>query len=128
MARREAFHGQGRKVHLGPADGYRQRQASRQSAQALVQQCRGGDEQRGLQVTLRLKQPQPWLLTLLASGWSPIYPCHVPAREIRQKPVGTGPFKFVEFKPIEYSKLAKNPGYWKPGRPYLDGVEFTILR
>ena len=49
------------------------------------------------EVTFRLKQPQPWLLTLLASGWSPIYPCHVPAREIRQKPVGSGPFKFVEF-------------------------------
>jgi peptide/nickel transport system substrate-binding protein len=68
------------------------------------------------------------LLTLLASGWSPIYPCHVPAREMRQKPVGTGPFKFVEFKPNEYIKLAKNPDYWKPGRPYLDGIEFTILR
>jgi peptide/nickel transport system substrate-binding protein len=52
----------------------------------------------------------------------------VPAREIRQKPVGTGPFKFVEFKPNEYIKLAKNPDYWKPGRPYLDGIEFTILR
>jgi peptide/nickel transport system substrate-binding protein len=80
------------------------------------------------EVNFRLKQPQPWLLTLLASGWSPIYPCHVPAREMRQKPVGTGPFKFVEFKPNEYIKLAKNPDYWKPGRPYLDGIEFTILR
>ncbi|MBV8495107.1 MAG: peptide ABC transporter substrate-binding protein, partial [Alphaproteobacteria bacterium] len=30
------------------------------------------------EVTFHLKQPQPWLLTLLASGWSPIYPCHVP--------------------------------------------------
>src|SRR5438477_3238068 len=80
------------------------------------------------EVTFRLKQPQPWLLTLLASGWSPIYPCHVPAREIRQKPVGTGPFKFVEFKPNEYIKLAKNPDYWKPGRPYLDAIEYTIIR
>src|SRR5204862_4636277 len=80
------------------------------------------------EVTVRLKQPQPWLLTLLASGWSPIYPCHVPAREIRQKPVGTGPFKFVEFKPNEYIKLAKNPDYWKPSRPYLDGIEYTIIR
>src|SRR5207248_492748 len=79
------------------------------------------------EVTFRLKQPQPWLLTLLASGWSPIYPCHVPAREIRQKPVGTGPFKFVEFKPNQYIKLARNPDYWKPGRPYLDGIEYTII-
>ena len=68
------------------------------------------------------------MLTLLASGWSPVYPCHVPAREMRQQPIGTGPFKFVEFKPNEYIKLAKNPDYWKPGRPYLDGIEYTIMR
>jgi len=35
------------------------------------------------EVTFHLKQPQPALLALLASGWSPIYPCHVPAREMR---------------------------------------------
>jgi len=80
------------------------------------------------EVTFHLKQPQPALLALLASGWAPIYPCHVPAREMRQHPIGTGPFKFVEFKPNEYIKVTKNPDYWKPGRPYLDGIEYTIMR
>jgi peptide/nickel transport system substrate-binding protein len=80
------------------------------------------------EVSFHLKEKQPALLALLASGWAPIYPCHVPAREMRQHPIGTGPFKFVEFKPNEYVKLAKNPDYWKPGRPYLDGIEFTIMR
>ena len=47
---------------------------------------------------------------------------------MRQRPIGTGPFKFVEFKPNEYIKLARNPDYWKPGRPYLDGIEYTIIR
>ncbi len=47
---------------------------------------------------------------------------------MRQHPVGTGPFKFVEFKPNEYVKLAKNTDYWKPGRPYLDGIEYDIFR
>src|SRR5437773_11502663 len=42
------------------------------------------------EVAFRLKRQQPWLLTLLASGWSPVYPCHVPSREMRQRPVGTG--------------------------------------
>ncbi len=79
-------------------------------------------------VIFHLKRPQPALLALLASGWSPIYPCHVPAREMRQHPIGTGPFKFVEFKPNEYIKVAKNPDYWKPGRPYLDGIDYTIMR
>jgi peptide/nickel transport system substrate-binding protein len=80
------------------------------------------------EVSFKLKQPQPYLLTLLASGWSPIYPCHVPAREMRQHPIGTGPFKFVEFKPNEYIKVTRNPDYWKPDRPYLDGIEYTIMR
>ena len=80
------------------------------------------------EVTFHLKQPQPALLTLLASGWSPIYPCHVPARKMRSHPIGTGPFKFVEFKPNEYIKVTKNPDYWKKDRPYLDGIEYTIIR
>src|SRR5439155_7293226 len=46
------------------------------------------------EVTFHLRQPQPAVLTLMASGWSPVYPCHVPARELRQHPIGTGPFKF----------------------------------
>jgi peptide/nickel transport system substrate-binding protein len=80
------------------------------------------------EVTLHLKQSQPALLALLASGWSPIYPCHIPAAQMRQHPIGTGPFKFVEFKPNEHIRLAKNPDYWKKDRPYLDGIEFIIMR
>ena len=75
-----------------------------------------------------LKRPQPAFLALLASGFSPVYPCHVPAKEMRQHPIGTGPFKFVDFKPNESVKLSKNADYWKPGRPYLDGIEYTIIR
>ncbi len=78
-------------------------------------------------VTIHLKRRQPALLALLASGYSPIYPCHVPAADMRRKPVGTGPFKFAEFKMNESIKLVKNPDYWKPGLPYLDGIEFTII-
>jgi peptide/nickel transport system substrate-binding protein len=79
------------------------------------------------EVTFHLKRPQPALLALLASGWSPVYPCHVPARDMRTRPLGTGPFKFVEFKPNEVVKTARNPDYWKPGRPYLDGIEWHIM-
>jgi peptide/nickel transport system substrate-binding protein len=80
------------------------------------------------EVTFRLKRPQPALLALLASGWAPIYPCHVSPRDMRSRPLGTGPFKFVEFKPNEAIRVTKNPDYWKPGRPYLDGIEWTIIR
>jgi peptide/nickel transport system substrate-binding protein len=64
---------------------------------------------------------------LIASGYTPIYPCHVSPRDMRQSPIGTGPFKFVEFKPNQSIKLVRNPDYWKPGRPYLDGIEYTII-
>ena len=43
------------------------------------------------EVTIQLNHPQPSLLTLLASGLSPIYPCHVPDAQMRHKPIGTGP-------------------------------------
>jgi peptide/nickel transport system substrate-binding protein len=79
------------------------------------------------EVAFQLKRPQPALLALLASGYSPIYPCHVSARDMRLRPIGTGPFKFVEFKQNESMKVVRNPDYWKKDRPYLDGIEFTII-
>jgi peptide/nickel transport system substrate-binding protein len=80
------------------------------------------------EVTFYLKRPQPAFIALLASGFSPVYPCHVPARDMRSHPIGTGPFKFGEFKPNEHIKVTRNPDYWKNGRPYLDGIEYTIVR
>jgi peptide/nickel transport system substrate-binding protein len=80
------------------------------------------------EVTFHLKQPQPAFLTVLASGFSPIYPCHIAPRDMRQQPVGTGPFKFAGFKPNEYIKVTRNPDYWKTGRHFLDGIEYTIIK
>jgi peptide/nickel transport system substrate-binding protein len=79
------------------------------------------------EVTFKLGRRQPSLLTMLAGGFSPVYPCHVPPAQMRTKPIGTGPFKFVSFKQNESIKLEKNPDYWKKGRPYLDGIEYTII-
>ena len=47
---------------------------------------------------------------------------------MRGHPIGTGPFKFGDFKPNEYIKVMRNPDYWKKGRPYLDGIEYTVTR
>ena len=63
------------------------------------------------EVTFHLKRPQPAFLTALAGGFSPIYPCHVAPRDMRQRPIGTGPFKFVEFKPNERITVTRNPDY-----------------
>ncbi len=79
------------------------------------------------EATLHLKRPQPSMLPLLASGYTPMYPCHVPPATMRTNPVGTGPYKLAEFKRNETIRLVKNQEYWKKGLPYLDGIEFTII-
>jgi ABC-type transport system substrate-binding protein len=79
------------------------------------------------EVTFNLKAPQPSFLLLLASGYSPIYPCHVPQNVMRTRPVGTGPFKFVEFKRGDAIRLVRNPDYFKKGRPYLDAIDIKII-
>ena len=105
----------GEKLHVNPR---------KYSYRNLDQVTTNGD----YEVTFHLKRPQPAFLTTLASGYAPFYPCHIPARDMRSHPIGTGPFKFVEFKPNEYIKVTRNADYWKPGRPYLDGIEYTIIK
>jgi peptide/nickel transport system substrate-binding protein len=78
-------------------------------------------------VTFHLGRPQPSLLMMLASNVSPVYPCHVNGRDMRLKPIGTGPFKVADFKQNDSIRLVRNPEYWKPGRPYLDGVDWKII-
>jgi peptide/nickel transport system substrate-binding protein len=79
------------------------------------------------EATFELKQPQPSLLVLLAASFSPVYPCHVPQNVMRTRPIGTGPFKFAEFKRGDSIRVTRNPDYFKPGRPYLDEITFKIV-
>jgi len=79
-------------------------------------------------VIFRLKRPQPSLLLMLASGYAPIYPAHVPLSELRTKCVGTGPFKLKEYRQGELIELVKNSDYFVKGRPYLDGIRYTIIK
>ena len=79
------------------------------------------------EATFHLADPQPSFLMLLASGFSPVYPCHVSQKDMRTRPVGTGPFKFAEFNRNVSIKLVRNPDYWKKDRPYVDAVEMRII-
>ena len=79
------------------------------------------------EVTFHLRRPQPSIVAMLASGYSPVYPCHVPSATMRTHPIGTGPFRFVEYKMNEGVRLERNPDYWKPGLPYLDRIEIPIV-
>src|SRR5438045_6164591 len=82
---------------------------------------------KGDTVTFHLKRPQPAFIALLASGYSPVYPCHISPQTMRQHPIATGPFKSLSYTPNESSKLARHAPSVTRGRPYLDGIEWTII-
>lgn len=46
-------------------------------------------------------------------------------KDIAFHPVGTGPFKFVEWNQTDYLKVAKNENYWKPGLPKVDSIKWV---
>jgi peptide/nickel transport system substrate-binding protein len=79
-------------------------------------------------VVFRLKRPQPSLLLMLASGYSPVYPAHVPLAELKTKCVGTGPYKLKDYRPGEFIEFVRNPDYFVKGRPYLDGIKWVIIK
>lgn len=78
-------------------------------------------------VVFRLKRPQPSLLSMLASGYSAVLPAHVPPAEHRTRCIGTGPFKFKEWKRGEWVELVRNPDYFVKGRPYLDALRYIVI-
>ena len=84
-----------------------------------------------LTVVVRYKKPfSPALLSWMGA----ILPEHIlgkidPAKwpeAYNRKPVGTGPFRFGEWKTNEFIRLKKNPAYFL-GSPWLDSIVFRVL-
>ena len=77
-------------------------------------------------VRVSLKEPfSPFINTLAHPSGVMISPAALTkygSKGIAQNPVGTGPFKFVEWKATDYLKVAKWEGYWKPGYPKIDSI------
>ena len=79
---------------------------------------------------VRLTQPQATFLQMFT------YPCWcaIPKQEVldagedwgSKVVIGTGPFRFVSAEPAQKMVLERNPDYFKPGLPYLDGVEIRL--
>ena len=46
---------------------------------------------------------------------------------VTRKPVGAGAYTFVSWADGENIVVKRNEKYWKPDRPYLDGIEFSII-
>ncbi|AWJ87887.1 ABC transporter substrate-binding protein (plasmid) [Azospirillum sp. TSH58] len=82
---------------------------------------------------LRLSRPSAIILNALSAAESQVLPAHLyentDARTNPRNinPVGTGPFRFVEWKRGEYIALERNPTYWDAGKPYVDRLIFRII-
>lgn len=82
-------------------------------------------------ITIKLKKPDAGLPAILSNRAG----CMISPDSIKKAadgnvdrtPVGTGPFKFVEWKDNDLIKVEKNTNYWQAGLPYLDGIEFRII-
>lgn len=86
-----------------------------------------------LTVVLHLDHPYVPLIRGLSSLESPIIPKHIYAgTDFRNNPavnvpIGTGPYKFVEWEKGSYIRLARNEDYWREGKPYLDSLIFRFI-
>jgi peptide/nickel transport system substrate-binding protein len=77
-------------------------------------------------------EPRPLLPTWGVGNFGWILPQHVfepyigaRSREnpANNKPVGTGPYKFVDFRPGDMLRAEANPNYHVPNQPFFDALE-----
>src|SRR5262249_9088464 len=79
-----------------------------------------------------LKEPFVWLIETLALAgamWI-IAPEVVQQFGDLKKPesaIGTGPFLLERYEPNVKTVFTRNPDYFRPGQPYVDGVEWFVL-
>lgn len=83
---------------------------------------------------IKLSKPHPALLTALSPLLMPVLPKHVFGTEAirthpaNNAPVGSGPFKFSEFKQGEHLVLTRNERFFRPNAPYLDRIVFKFFK
>ena len=49
-------------------------------------------------------------------------------KDVLRHPSGTGPFRFVGWEQNSRIVFERNPNYFKPGLPYLDGLEYRVIK
>ena len=76
---------------------------------------------------LTLKEVDALFLFRMAEGDSVMLPMKG-FENTAAAPIGTGPFKFVEWKRGDSVTMERNPAYWNPQLPYLDKVTFRFIK
>ncbi|HEY3623512.1 MAG TPA: ABC transporter substrate-binding protein [Roseiarcus sp.] len=74
-----------------------------------------------------LKSPFGPFLTNLATNGEIVSRKAIEGGDPARKPVGTGPFSFVEWVQGDHITLKKNPNYFKAGLPHLDSITFRFM-
>jgi ABC-type transport system substrate-binding protein len=46
---------------------------------------------------------------------------------VSRQAIGTGPFRLTNFTPLDRVELVRNPNFWKPGQPYMDGITMKVM-
>ena len=83
-----------------------------------------------LTLVMHLKRPSAAIVTLLAGAHTVMMQAGIAERVDRKDPkflIGTGPFKFKAYTPGVEFRAERNPHYWKPGLPYLDGYQAVVM-
>ena len=75
-------------------------------------------------VVFKLSIPYGGFADILADRQVKITPRGIDAAKT---PIGTGPFKFVSYTPGDRLVVTKNPDYFEPGMPKLDGAELRVI-
>jgi peptide/nickel transport system substrate-binding protein len=84
-------------------------------------------------VVFHLKTPYPGFIYGFEASSAPMMPKHIYAgtdyrnNPANARPIGTGPFRFKEWQRGSIIRMERNPDYFKPGLPYLDGINFVVI-
>lgn len=108
----------------------RNRQDQRSNVKADLTSVEAVEVTGPLQVTLKLKNPDTALPAILSDrAGMMVSPTNIKAlgNDTNRKPVGAGPWKFVSWADNASIVVTRNENYWREGRPYLDGIEFSII-
>ncbi len=81
----------------------------------------------------KLSEPAPFMMSVMNGAESQVVPKHIYDSEdiakalVEKDPIGTGPFRFKEWRRGSAVIVERNPNYWQKGKPYLDQIIYRVI-